>query len=139
MSTYCGDQVAMRLYLAQQKTMTQVSKLIIDTTAVVRYSVPFFFAPIICRSGLVVKFVLAMHEPRVRFTAATSFCHVYLRFAPPSLSHLPAFLLLYIDCNASPQRSILLKSPYAVKMFHPRRQTLLWTNVRFREANTLSV
>jgi hypothetical protein len=29
------------------------------------------------RSGLVVKFVLAMHEPRVRFTAATfvlSFC-----------------------------------------------------------------
>jgi hypothetical protein len=24
------------------------------------------------RSGLVVKFVLAMHEPRVRFTAATS-------------------------------------------------------------------
>jgi hypothetical protein len=30
--------------------------------------------PIICRSGLVVKFVLAMHEPRVRFTAATSFC-----------------------------------------------------------------
>ena len=34
--------------------------------------------PIICRSGLVVKFVLAMHEPRVRFTAATfvlSFAH----------------------------------------------------------------
>ncbi|KAG9966961.1 hypothetical protein KCU61_g130, partial [Aureobasidium melanogenum] len=26
------------------------------------------------RSGLVVKFVLAMHEPRVRFTAATLFC-----------------------------------------------------------------
>jgi hypothetical protein len=26
------------------------------------------------RSGLVVKFVLAMHEPRVRFTAATVFC-----------------------------------------------------------------
>jgi hypothetical protein len=25
------------------------------------------------RSGLVVKFVLAMHEPRVRFTAATMF------------------------------------------------------------------
>jgi hypothetical protein len=25
------------------------------------------------RSGLVVKFVLAMHEPRVRFTAATTF------------------------------------------------------------------
>jgi hypothetical protein len=37
------------------------------------------FHPIICRSGLVVKFVLAMHEPRVRFTAATfvlSFCTV---------------------------------------------------------------
>jgi hypothetical protein len=30
------------------------------------------FCSIICRSGLVVKFVLAMHEPRVRFTAATT-------------------------------------------------------------------
>jgi hypothetical protein len=28
------------------------------------------------RSGLVVKFVLAMHEPRVRFTAATIFCQI---------------------------------------------------------------
>ena len=35
------------------------------------------------RSGLVVKFVLAMHEPRVRFTAATIFCpieHLQLTF-----------------------------------------------------------
>jgi hypothetical protein len=32
----------------------------------------------------VVKFVLAMHEPRVRFTAATSFCTLYFHFAPPS-------------------------------------------------------
>jgi hypothetical protein len=45
------------------------------------------------RSGLVVKFVLAMHEPRVRFTAATfvlssdvllSFEHVFLMIAPVS-------------------------------------------------------
>jgi hypothetical protein len=34
-------------------------------------SKPFFY---LSRSGLVVKFVLAMHEPRVRFTAATMFC-----------------------------------------------------------------
>jgi hypothetical protein len=38
---------------------------------------------ILSRSGLVVKFVLAMHEPRVRFTAATLFCPLracYLSF-----------------------------------------------------------
>ena len=35
-----------------------------------------FQANILSRSGLVVKFVLAMHEPRVRFTAATLFCLV---------------------------------------------------------------
>lgn len=35
--------------------------------------------PITSRSGLVVKFVVAIDEPRVRFTAATSFC----LFVPP--------------------------------------------------------
>jgi hypothetical protein len=35
-----------------------------------------FLLDIPSRSGLVVKFVLAMHEPRVRFTAATSFCQI---------------------------------------------------------------
>jgi hypothetical protein len=43
------------------------------------YNSSIEICPIICRSGLVVKFVLAMHEPRVRFTAATfilSFCAV---------------------------------------------------------------
>jgi hypothetical protein len=37
----------------------------------VTFALQNHFCPIICRSGLVVKFVLAMHEPRVRFTAAT--------------------------------------------------------------------
>ena len=47
------------------------------------------FASKISRSGLVVKFVLAMHEPRVRFTAAT-------------------FVLSFVDPNATRHCFIVL-------------------------------
>jgi hypothetical protein len=40
------------------------------------------YASQISRSGLVVKFVLAMHEPRVRFTAATYLLQILFEAIP---------------------------------------------------------